>query len=58
MKRKSLNATKKTLNFYLTKLKDPYLQKLYKLFSKNLASLDISNKKITQIKRREVKKTF
>ena len=46
MKRKSLNATKKTLNFYLTKLKDPYLQKLYKLFSKNLASLDISNKKI------------
>ena len=46
MKRKSLNATKKTLNFYLTKLKDPYLQKLYKVFSKNLESLDISKKKI------------
>ena len=46
MKRKSLNATKKTLNFYLTKLKDPYLQKLYKVFSKNLESLDFSKKKI------------
>ena len=46
MKRKSLSATKKTLNFYLTKLKDPQIQKLYKLFSKNLASLNISNKKI------------
>ena len=46
MKRKSLNATKKTLNFYLTKLKDPYLQKLYKVFSKNLESLDVSKKKI------------
>ena len=46
MKRKSLNATKKTLNFYLTKLKDPHLQKLYKVFSKNLESLDVSKKKI------------
>ena len=46
MKRKSLSAAKKTLNFYLTKLKDPQIQKLYKLFSKNLASLNISNKKI------------
>ena len=46
MKRKSLNATKKNLNFYLTKLKDPYLQKSYKVFSKNLESLDVSKKKI------------
>ena len=46
MKRKSLSAAKKTLNFYLTKLKDPQIQKLYKVFSKNLASLNISNKKI------------
>jgi tRNA(Ile)-lysidine synthase len=46
MKRKSLSATKKTLNFYLTKLKDPKLHKLYKLFSNNLTSLDVGNKKI------------
>ena len=46
MKRKSLSATKKTLNFYLTKLKDPQVRKLYNLFSNNLASLDLSNKKI------------
>jgi len=46
MKRKSLSVAKKTLNFYLTKLKDPQIQKLYKVFSKNLASLNISNKKI------------
>ena len=46
MKRKSLNVTKKTLNFYLTKLKDPQVQKLYKVFSNNFASLDVSNKKI------------
>ena len=46
MKRKSLSVAKKTPNFYLTKLKDPKVQKLYKAFSNNLASLDISNKKI------------
>ena len=46
MKRKSLSAIKKNLNFYLTKLKDPQVQKLYRLFSNNLKSLDISNKKI------------
>ena len=46
MKRKSLSATKKTLNFYLTKLKDPQIQKLYNVFSNNLKSLDLSNKKI------------
>ncbi len=46
MKRKSLSATKKTLNFYLTKLKDPLVRKLYSLFSNNLAALDLRNKKI------------
>jgi len=46
MKRKSLSAIKKTPNFYLTKLKDPQVRKLYNLFSNNLASLDLSNKKI------------
>ena len=46
MKRKSLSATKKTLNFYLTKLKDPQVQKLYKIFSNNLKSLDVRKKKI------------
>ena len=46
MKRKSLSATKKTLNFYLTKLKDPQVRKLYSQFSKNLASMDLTNKKI------------
>ena len=46
MKRKSLSVKKKTLNFYLTKLKDPKIQKLYKVFSNNLKSLDVSNKKI------------
>ena len=46
MKRKSLSVTKKTLNFYLTKLKDPQVRKLYNLFSNNLKSLDLSNKKI------------
>ena len=46
MKRKSLSATKKTPNFYLTKLKDPQVRKLYNLFSNNLASMDLTNKKI------------
>ncbi len=46
MKRKSLSATKKTLNFYLTKLKDPKVKKLYKLFSNNLNSLDVAKKKV------------
>ena len=46
MKRKSLSAKKKTLNFYSTKLKDPQVQKLYKVFSNNLASLDVGNKRI------------
>ena len=46
MKRKSLSVTKKTLNFYLTKLKDPQVQKLYKVFSNNIDSLNVGNKKI------------
>ena len=46
MKRKSLSAPKKTPNFYLTKLKDPQIQKLYKVFSKNLTSLDVAKKKV------------
>ena len=46
MKRKSLSATKKTPNFYLTKLKDPEVKKLYKVFSNNLTSLDVAKKKV------------
>ena len=46
MKRKNLSVKRKTPNFYLTKLKDPHVQKLYKIFSKNLETLDYSNKKI------------
>ena len=46
MKKKSLSVTKKTLSFYLTKLKDNQIQKAYKVFSNNLSSLDISDKKI------------
>tara|TARA_A100001388_G_scaffold207356_1_gene157946 strand:- start:136 stop:1185 length:1050 start_codon:yes stop_codon:yes gene_type:complete len=46
MKRKSLSVTKKTLNFYLTKLKDPKVKKLYKVFLNNLNSLDITKKKV------------
>ena len=46
MKRKSLSVKKKTLNFYLTKLKDPKLKKLYNIFSNSLTSLNIVNKKI------------
>ena len=46
MKRKSLSATKKTPNFYLTKLKDPQVQSLYKVFSNYLDSLKICSQKI------------
>ena len=46
MKRKSLSVPKKTPNFYLTKLKDPKVKKLYKVFSNNLNSLDVANKKV------------
>ena len=46
MKRKNLSVKKKTLNFYLTKLKNPQIQKLYKEFSNNLKTLNIGNKKI------------
>ena len=46
MKRKSLSATKKTPNFYLTKLKDPKVKKLFKVFSNNLTSLDVAKKKV------------
>ncbi len=46
MKRKSLSVQKKTPNFYLTKLKDPKVKKLYKVFSNNLTSLDIAKKKV------------
>ena len=46
MKRKSLSVTKKTLNFYLTKLKDPQVRKLYKVFLNNLSSLNIRKKRI------------
>ena len=46
MKRKSLSVSKKTPNFYLTKLKDPKVKKLYKVFSNNLTSLDVAKKKV------------
>ena len=46
MKRKSLSVTKKTLNFYLSKLKDPQVQRLYKVFSHHLDSLKICSQKI------------
>ena len=46
MKRKSLSAQKKTPNFYLTKLKDPQVKKLYKVFSNNLTPLDVAKKKV------------
>ncbi len=46
MKRKSLSAKKKILNFYLTKLKDPLVEKLYKVFLNNITPLDLNNKKI------------
>ncbi len=46
MKRKSLSATKKTLNFYLTKLKDPQVNSLYKVFLNNLGPLKFGIKKI------------
>ncbi len=46
MKRKSLSATKKTPNFYLTKLKDPQVQSLYNVFSNYLDSLKICSQKI------------
>ncbi len=46
MKRKNLSVKRKTPNFYLSKLKDPQVKKLYKVFSKNLETLDYSNKKI------------
>ena len=41
-----MSAKKKTPNFYLTKLKDPQIKKLYNVFSNNLKSLDLINKKI------------
>ena len=46
MKRKSLSVIKKTLNFYLTRLKDPKVKKLYNIFSNNLATSDVVNKRI------------
>ena len=46
MKRKSLSVTKKTLNFYLSKLKDPQVKRLYKVFSNDLDYLKICNQKI------------
>ena len=33
-------------NFYLSKLKDPKIKKLYEVFSNSLVPLDLSNKKI------------
>ena len=41
-----MSAIKKTPNFYLSKLKDPKIKKLYEVFSNSLVPLDLSNKKI------------
>ncbi len=46
MKRKNLIVAKKTLNFYLTKLRKPSIRKAYEVFSKNLEILNLKNKKI------------
>ncbi len=45
MKRKSLSAVKTTLNFHLIKLRKPILKKKYEIFSKNLKSLNLENRK-------------
>jgi len=41
-----LSVTKTILSFYLKKLKDPLVQKLYKVFLNTITSLDLNNKKI------------
>ena len=46
MKRKSLNAVKTTLNFHLIKLRNSFVKKKYKIFHKNLKSLNLQNKKV------------
>ena len=46
MKRKNLSVKKKTLNLYFTKLKDPKVKELYKIFSKNLEPYVVKSKKI------------
>ena len=46
MKRKNLIVARKTLNFYLTKLRKPSIKKAYEVFSKNLEILNLKNKKI------------
>ena len=46
MKRKSSSAVKTTLNFHLTKLRNSFVKKKYKIFSKNLKSLKLENNKL------------
>ena len=46
MKRKNLIVARKTHNFYLTKLRKPFIKKAYEVFSKNLEILNLKNKKI------------
>ena len=46
MKRKNLIVARKTLNFYLTKLKKPSIKKVYEVFSRNLEILNLKSKKI------------
>ncbi len=46
MKRKSLSATKKNLNFHIKKLRNSFVKSKYIVFSKNLKSLNLENKKI------------
>ena len=46
MKRKSLNALKTNLNFHLVKLRIPFVKKKYQIFSKNLKSLNLVNRKL------------
>ena len=40
MKRKNLSAKKKIRNFYLNKLNNPLIKKIYLKFKKNLESLN------------------
>ena len=46
MKRKSSSAVKTTLNFHLTKLRNSFVKKKYKIFSKDLKSLKLENNKL------------
>ena len=59
MKRKNLTVARKTHNFYLTKLRKPFIKKAYEDFSKKLEILNLKNKKIIiECKKRYFRKKF